>query len=403
VRITLLNLFFYPDSAATSQLLTDLARQLAEQGHQVTAICGASGYASGFQSVPPSATILRTRALRFNRSPLMRVASYGTFLIGAVQKALRGPRPDVILTLTTPPLLPLVGTLVKYVRGARHFIWEMDLYPEIAVDLGVLSRNGLAASIVGRLADYARRHADGIIALGDDMKERLFNRGLDPATISVVHNWADGREIVPEPFGSGGLVVHYSGNFGMAHDFETIRDAILTLRCDPRLRFIFSGAGPQRTALEAFCQNHGLANTEFRPYCDRSQLSGALGEGHIGLVTQNPTTVGSVVPSKTYGIMAASRPVLYIGSRHATPAHIIERFGCGWSIQAGDSAAVISLLKRLAEAPDEIYTRGELARKAFLKHFDRPLALARIVSILGLQPSSEVLPAETKVMATTAT
>jgi glycosyltransferase involved in cell wall biosynthesis len=279
----------------------------------------------------------------------------------------------------------------------------MDLYPEIAVDLGVLSRDGIAARIIGTLADYARHHADGIIALGDDMRERLINRGINPATISVVHNWADGGEIIPQPFGSRGLVVHYSGNFGLAHDFETIREAILGLRSDPRPRFIFSGAGPQRTALEGFCQNHGLANTEFRPYCDRSQLSGALGEGHIGLVTQNPTTAGSVVPSKTYGIMAASRPVLYIGTHHATPAHIIERFGCGWFIQAGDSGAVIRLLKRLADAPDEIYTRGKLARKVFLEHFDRPLALARIISSLGLQPPSEALPDETKAMATRAT
>ena len=69
----------------------------------------------------------------------------------------------------------------------------------------------------------------------------------------------------------------------------------------------------------------------------------------MGLVTQIPETVGAVVPSKIYGIMAAGRPVLYVGPQGSTPARIIERHECGWRIEPGDTAGMVRLLKRLEQ------------------------------------------------------
>jgi colanic acid biosynthesis glycosyl transferase WcaI len=127
VELIVVNQFFHPDSAATSQLLTDLALDFVRQENRVTAICGTSGYGAvdSLESLPM--TVYRGRPLPFSRAPLMRIASYATFLADAAVRILCVPAPDVILTLTTPPLLGLVGTLAKRLRGSRHFIWEMDL------------------------------------------------------------------------------------------------------------------------------------------------------------------------------------------------------------------------------------------------------------------------------------
>lgn len=390
LELVLVNQFFYPDTAATSQFLTDLARELADQGHEVTAICGASDYSSKDATDPPPVTIFRSKPLPFSRAPLMRIASYATFLCGAAVRTLCIPAPDIILTLTTPPLLGLVGTLAKRFGGTRHFIWEMDLYPDIAEDLHVLRAHSLLSSLIGAVADYVRRNADGIIALGDDMKERLVRRGLPEANIHVIHNWADSREIHPLPWPPLPLTIYYSGNLGLAHDTRTIRDAMLALQADPRFRFVFAGGGPQKKDLEWFCQENRLSRTEFRPYCGRAELSQSLSAGHLGLVTQRPETAGSVVPSKVYGIMAAGRPILYIGTRRATPARIIERFACGWHVEAGDSEYLVALLNRLADRPEEIYAAGVRARQAFLENYDRPLGVERIISILGLSEVPEL-------------
>jgi colanic acid biosynthesis glycosyl transferase WcaI len=248
-----------------------------------------------------------------------------------------------------------------------------------------LRAGSLVSKFIGAIADYTRRKADGVIALGDDMKERLIRRGVPETKIHVVHNWADGREIRPLPWPPLPITIHYSGNLGLAHETRTIREAMRLLRADSRFRFIFAGGGPQRNDLETFCRANALQNTEFRPYCLRGELGRSLSEGHLGLVTQKPETVGSVVPSKVYGIMAAGRPILYIGARHAAPARIIDRFACGWHVDAEDVKSLVALLERLADCPEEIHGAGERARRAFLENFDRPLGVARIASALGVE------------------
>jgi glycosyltransferase involved in cell wall biosynthesis len=109
-----------------------------------------------------------------------------------------------------------------------------------------------------------------------------------------------------------------------------------------------------------------------------------LAQGHIGLVTQRPESLGSVVPSKTYGIMAAGRPILFIGPKQATPARIVEEYRCGWHIEPGDVEGLVDLLETLAQRPDLIHYAGALARQAFEQHYDRPIAVARFGAILGL-------------------
>ncbi len=389
MRILILNQFFYPDAAATSQLLTDLVRGLAEEGHAVRVICGRRTYAGAglaFPSDPPRAEVVRTAGTPFALTRLKRVTSYLSYLSGAALHSLLGPRPDLILTLTSPPGLSAIGALVKFLGRARHFIWEMDVYPDIAVDLGVIGARSWVTRLVGFWLDAARRNADGIIVLSQTMRTRLVQRGMPAERLHIAENWADGREIQPEPFPAWDpLTILYSGNLGLAHDVETVSEAILRFSSDSRFHFAFAGAGSGHNFLRALCAAHAISNISLRDYCDRGGLSHSLSTCHIGLVTQKPATLGAVVPSKTYGIMAAGRPVLYIGPKEGTPAQIIARFRCGWQIDSGDGAALSRLLERLATNPGEIAEAGARAREAFLRNYDRPRAVARICSILALQ------------------
>jgi glycosyltransferase involved in cell wall biosynthesis len=264
----------------------------------------------------------------------------------------------------------------------------MDVYPDIAVDLGTLKRHSMLTCVIGALADWSRRNADGIIVLGEDMKVRLIARDIPEHKIHVAENWADGAEITPLPFSDGPLVVHYSGNLGLAHDIETISSVVKQFANDPRFQFVFAGGGSRRQHMENFCREHSVANAFFRPYSSRAELGASLAAGHLGLVTQLPQTCGSIVPSKTYGIMAAGRPVLYIGPREATPARLIDRFQCGWQVNPGDTASLAHLLARLNSERHLIFEAGSRARQAFEQHYDRPIAAARIVKILGLRPAA---------------
>jgi colanic acid biosynthesis glycosyl transferase WcaI len=386
-----INQFFWPDTAATGQLLTDVTRALDSQTSQVTALCGAQQYGSVDNASPPPVNILRSGGARFSRGKIGRLKSYASFFTRAAFQGLRVARPGLVLTLTTPPLTSLLGTLLKMTRGCRHYIWEMDLYPDIALDLHVLKPGSILTRMIRRAADWSRHKADGVIVLGEDMKTRLIAHGIPEHKIHVAENWADGCEITPLAFPGGPLVIHYSGNLGLAHDVETTMGALKQFGSDPRFRFVFAGDGAKRDLMERFCRSLNIQTVSFQPYSSRADLGRSLGTGHLGLVTQLPETCGSVVPSKTYGIMAAGRPLLYIGPRNATPARIIEKHRCGWQVDPGDVTALIELLERLSEDRDLIRETGARSRQAFEQNYDRPIGVARIAAILGLKTTDRAV------------
>ena len=393
MRIVLLNQFFWPDAAATSQLLTDVARDLAERGHDVHAICAATSYAGADDDRAPSVTIHRVGSFGFGRSKIGRILSYGSFYLGAAFRSLLITKPDVVLSLTTPPLISLIGNLLQILRGAKHWIWEMDMYPDVAVDLGYMKAGGSVETSIGILADWSRKHSTGIIALGDCMKERLISRGVNADKIRVCDNWADSRAIkfIENDRLSEEVKLLYSGNLGLAHDLDTLTGAIKRLAADQRFKFLFVGGGGRITELAAWVSAEEIDSVQFLPYAKRAELSKSLSVGDIGLVTQRSECCGSVVPSKVYGLMAAGRPFLFVGPAAATPARIIKRFQCGWHISCGDVDGLTTLLIHLAEQKQEIRAAGVRGRSALLQNFDRPIGLERITSILltGEMPKSQ--------------
>ncbi len=384
MKILFLNQFFWPDSSATSQLLTDLARGLAARGHQVSVICAEGGYASAAAEEPPAVRIERVKAHRFNRGRFGRVLSYLSFYVGAFFRSCISPRADVVVSLTTPPLICLLGSWVKALKGSRHLIWEMDLYPDVAVDLEHFSAGGLPDRLTGALADFSRRNADGLLALGECMKRRLVARGVPSSKIFIAENWADSTAIRPreKSGGAGQLVVLYSGNLGLAHDLDTIVESITCLREDERFQFLFVGGGARRAELAHVCSTRHLDSVELRPYAPRHSLGASLALGDIGLVTQRDVCCGSVVPSKVYGILAAGRPILFIGPKEATPARIIKAAGCGWQVDCGDVATLTALLLHLAEHKDEVVLAGERARQTLVERYDITIGVANIAAIL---------------------
>src|SRR5258708_3706137 len=147
MHVLFINQFFWPDTAATGQLLTDVTRGIDPEGHAMTVLCGTSTYGVVDTASPPPVKIVQCGRAKFSRGKIGRVVSYASFFVGAAARGVRGPRPSLVVTLTTPPLISLLGTLLKRVHGSQHIIWEMDVYPDIAVSLNVLKPR----SVVTRL------------------------------------------------------------------------------------------------------------------------------------------------------------------------------------------------------------------------------------------------------------
>ena len=398
-RIIVISQFFGRDQSAVGQFLADFADGAAAAGHDVSVICGADDYAAGdvaargsdqrenLDSAAESRTggsvirIARVRTAAFSQSKMRKLVSYATFYAGAVWRALSISGPDVVVTLTAPPGLAWIGWLVQRVRGCRHVAWEMDLYPDIAIALDIP-----VAAWTSRILDYPRRRADTIIAPGDCMKARLLQHRIPEDRITVAENWADGSSIFPRPFPEQPpLRILYSGNLGLAHEVATIRAVMEQLADRPDFLFVFAGGGLARRELIEFCQERGIGNISLQGYVRLQDLGASLTECHLGLVTQKPTTLGAIVPSKIYGLMAAGRPVLYIGPASATPAILIQKFNCGWHFDCGDEAGVTALLLYLIEDPEELRRKGQNGRVAFVENYDKPAGVARVMRAMGLE------------------
>lgn len=397
MRLVILNQFFYPDHSATSQLMTDLAESLVERGLAVTAVSGRGRYNGGETLAPredyKGVRIERAWATGFGKPSIAgRLCDYLSFYFGAAWRLLRFSHHDVVMALTTPPLISLLALAVCRLRGMRLVALVQDVYPDVAVALGALKPNGLITWAFDALNRLVLRRADRIIVLGDCMRERVLGKAGPGAEerIDVIHNWADGAKITPlgegerNPFAeahglTGRFVVLFSGNFGRVNDFRTVLEGARVLRDCADVTFLFVGDGAQAHEIRNFIREHALANVRLLAYQPRELLRYSLAAGSAHLVTLAEGLAGLSVPSKTYGILAAARPVLFVGDERSDAARLVLENDCGAVIRAGDSAGLARVIEGWASRPDRVAEMGRRARALFDERFDRHHAVAAYV------------------------
>lgn len=411
MRITLLNQYFWPDMSAAAQMLSDLAEDLVTAGAQVSVIAGRQSY-TGNEQFPATETwrgiaIRRVAGTSLGRGTLWRRgADHATFLVAAVAHLLAEPKIDVVLTATTPPFLPALGLLHKRLRGSKFVYWVHDLFPDAAIELGVLSRDSSTAHTLERISRASLQGTDAIVAIGECMADRIAVMGIPRDRIQVIPNWADGDAIRPvareqnwfrSQHGLGGkFVVLYSGNMGRGHTFEALVAAARALRHRADIAFVFIGGGPRRAEVERATAD--LANALFLPYQPREHLAFSIGAADLAVVTLRDEALGTMVPSKLYAYMAAARPVLYVGPRAAATSRTIEAAGCGASFSSTDAAGVAAWITSLAGDRARAAELGRAARRAFERSYRRSLATRRFLDVCRsvLDPRATAASAHTR-------
>jgi colanic acid biosynthesis glycosyl transferase WcaI len=409
MRIIILNQYFYPDHSATSQLMTDLAESLVERGIAVTALAGRGRY-NGGGKLPPyeehkGVKIERAWATSFGKRNLVaRLSDYLSFYLGASWKLLRLPKHDLVMALTTPPLIGLVALVIGCLRGMRVIALVQDVYPDVAVALGALKSNGLITRILDKLNLFVLRGSDRVIVLGECMRELIAEKMGQNKTsrIDVIHNWADGAEIKPatgaqNPFTlehnlSDTFVVLFSGNLGHVNEFATALEAASRLRNRPDVAFLFIGEGAKREEISSFIERHDLKNIRLLPYQPRHLLRHTLSAGDALLVTLAEGLAGLSVPSKTYAILAAGRPVLFVGDLKSDAARIVKENDCGAVVAAGESERLAQVISDWAADKTGLAEMGAKARALFEAQFCREIAvtsyLKTFAKCLNVEPQA---------------
>jgi glycosyltransferase involved in cell wall biosynthesis len=414
VKFLLLNQTFHPDVMATGQYLTEVAVRLVERGHQVTVVTSRRAYDQPDTRFPKTETwrgirIYRVGSTGFGKgAKWRRAADFASFLGLCSLRLAWLPRHDVVVALTTPPLISFLGAVLAKWRRSRFYYWVMDFNPDEAIAAGWLRRDSLATRALDWMSRFSLRQAKSVIALDRFMRERIVAKGISSAKVVVVPPWCHDTEVRFDPEGrerfrkahglDGKFVVMYSGNHSPCHPLDTLLAAARQLTTDPGIAFCFVGGGSEWRKIKEEAESRkqkaeigssslqpsatSLSNITCLPYQPLDQLAGSLSAADLHVVVLGNAFVGLVHPCKIYNILSVGAPVLYIGPRPSHLSEVLDPINRDYpraSAAHGDVDRVVKQIEWIRRQPSLI-SRQPPARACAL--FSKEALLPRLIEEL---------------------
>jgi colanic acid biosynthesis glycosyl transferase WcaI len=337
MKILLINQAFYPDVVSTAYHASELAAALARRGHEVTAIASRRPYDKPSGSFPKNeiwegVRIQRLWSTKFGKKAIWRrLLDFGSFFLNTAAHLIRSPHYDVVIALTSPPLIASLAALLSHWRRSRLVYWIMDLNPDQAIAAGVLNPSSLMAKVLESALAYTLRRADRIVALDRFMCQRILARGIEPEKCTVVLPWSLDNSVWYDRKGrisfrrEHGLeekfVVMYSGNHSPCHPLDTLLEAARRLAGRPEVAFCFVGGGKEHGRVREYAKENNLSNIVTFPYQPTDRLAASLSAADLHVVVMGDPFLGIVHPCKIYNILRIGASVLYIGP---SPSHVTD-------------------------------------------------------------------------------
>lgn len=402
ISITVLCLLFYPELISTGQSLTELAEELAARGVDIEVTAGPPTFVRRREATPRTMEHrgIRIRRLWGTRFPKLqlggRVLNQLSFALSALVDQVVHRRRAPILVLTEPPFLAWSCAVLRALRWGPPYVYVIfDVYPDTAVNLGVLRAGGLVARSWDRANRFTLRHAEQIVVIGRCMRDVIAAKvGTTVADrIRLIPIWADEANIrscaaSPNPYVprwdlANKFVVGYFGNMGRFHDLETIMEAANLLRDRREIVFLFVGEGHKKRYAIDYVRRQELGNCRFHTYVPREDLGYALATAAIGLVSLARGQEGLSVPSKAFGLMAAGIPVIAVMNRSSEVARVVEEADCGVVVAQGESARLAEEIVRLQHDPGRLGRLGQNAARAIHEKYSLALAADEYLKLIA--------------------
>ena len=398
MKILLLNQCFWPDVVSTAQHLSELAVELVKRGHKVTVVCADRGYDDQQTRFPArerwqGIDIIRISSLRANKkSRWQRAVNFASFMFACATRLAMLPRQDVVIALTSPPLISWLASCFTRVKGGRLISWVMDLNPDEAIAAGWLAENSLAATTLTRLLNTSMERSAKIIALDRFVKQRIVAKGIPQEKIHIIPPWPlddvagyddEGRERFRRCLGlAGKFVVMYAGNHSPCHPLQTLLEAAAKLADRDHIVFLFVGGGSEFAGIERFASARGLERIVCLPYQPRDQLAAVLSAADLHVVIVGDPFVGIIHPSKIYNVLQVGAPFLYIGPPESHITDIVENMNDPANVYLAKHGEVDRVVDRVITAANK--TVDSPARTVRSKPNDSMLEIVNVVE--GLFP-----------------
>lgn len=394
MQILVMALLYAPDGGPSAPLYQMLCEHLAQRGHKVTMIAAVPHYPSGV--VPPAfrrgwittahengVRVIRVRVPSVDRSRLARrLLQFSAYQVGAAVAGL-GCRFEVAI-VGNPALEVFLPFLIHVFLRHKPALYSIhDVYPEVGVQLGVFRKRWIIR-LVGMLERFCYRHSRLIRLSSPDFEKALSKLALPSQKLTLIYDWVDTDHIRPLPRRNAFSAEHglddswvmlYAGNMGLSQGLETLLEAAALLRKEPGFRLVLVGEGTGRELLQARAAELKLANVTILPFQPRARLPEVLASGDALVVSLKPGVEMASIPSKTWSILAAGRPIIAIMGK-GTLASLITQSGAGVQVTPGDPAALVEAARALRADPESSARQGVQGR-AWVETYHTPQAAAR--------------------------
>ncbi len=394
-RLWIVTEVFYPEEVATSYILTEVALKLAK-GIEVHIICGPKSYekvvSNSDDSKISELQIHRVNHFNYNKnkllSRLLRITLLSiTFFFYGLFKI---KRTDKVLIVTNPATIIPLFAFLKKIIGFEYFVLVHDVFPENLVIGGIVSGKNPFYKLLKFIFDFSYKAANKLVVLGRDMQILIHQKTkMNLRDIKIIPNWADLENVFPIPFNDdlmldtkSKIVIQYAGNLGRLQNLTNFITIIGKVK-NENLHFVFVGRGALEQSLRLYAIENNIKNISFLKPFSRNQQNDYLNACHIGLVSLTDELIGHGVPSKTYNILAAGKPVLFLGNQETEIAKLIKEEGCGFSFTHTNELQIINFLNNLKLSDISYLTEiGKKGHKIALGKYSKEIILEKFKGLL---------------------
>lgn len=325
------------------------------------------------------------------KNPILRALRYLIGELYFLHKCL-WEKYDVAFIDSTPPIQGLKNAIIKLL-GHKVVYNAQDIFPDSLVGTGLAKKGGLLWKIGRVIEDFTYRHADKIIVISEDFKRNIMAKGVPEDKIVVVYNWVDQNAVVDVPrpenklFAKYGIdpskfYIEYSGNIGLTQNMDMLLEVMKELKeSHPDIGLVLVGEGAYRKQVEEIVRRDGLTNVTMLPFQPYEDISHVFSLGDVGLVISKPGVGANSVPSKTWSIMSASRPVLANFDENEMKS-ILERNACGIFTKAGDKEAFKAAILRLYQDRELCTEYGRNGRRFVMDNLTKEVGTQKYVDVI---------------------
>ena len=405
MRILFLSAYFAPEKFASMYLFEDILKALVDDGNEIILYCptpcrGVSKktreeykHIKTERRFNGKLTIKRFSLYKEPKSTFRRFIRYYIsiwilFFKGLFTKA------DVLFTSSTPPIIGLTLCKLKFFKKIPIVYNLQDIFPDSLVSTGLSKRDSFLWKIGRKIENKTYKCADRIIVISEDFKKNIMGKKVPEEKIMVVPNWADTTGIFKVErsknflFDKYGLdrslfYVSYSGNIGFTQNMDMLLDAAKLLKKQiSDLRFLIVGDGSEKTRIEERIKNESINNVVLIPFQDYDCISNVFSFGDLGLIISKAGVGNNSVPSKTWGYMAASTPILASFDKNSQLVDIINKSQCGFASSAGDMDDFVEKIKKAYAQRKELPRIGKLGSEYIAKTINKNLCCQKYVDAM---------------------